>query len=135
MQARIGRIVSKREAHMPKSTTLEPPVEETIDQQQQQGDKKPATGQGGRSHRRGGGGKGTEGDQGGHGNPIDNDVNRLVEMLTSMREILELTVNHDPPLVPRDLRSAFQNNWPDVDGLFGLAIGRLRRGTRFSNGS
>jgi hypothetical protein len=112
---------------MPTSTTLEPPVEAKIEEQQK-GNKKTATGKGGRTHRRGGGGLGTDADEGGYGNPTGDDIRRLIKMLTLMRESLELIVNHDPPLVPRDLLSDFRRNWPHVYRLFGLAIHGLRRG-------
>ena len=107
-------------------TTLEPPVEAEIEELQK-GEKKTAAGGGGRTRRGGGGKLGTEADEGGYGNPTGGDIRRLIAMLTLIRETLKRMVNHDPPLVPRELSDGFKANWPHVDTLFALAIRRLRK--------
>jgi hypothetical protein len=84
------------------------------------------TGGGGQLGRRGGGG-GNQGDQGGSGNPTQDDFSRLLQILTRIRQSLDLLVHINPPVVPQVLHSQFVRNWPEVDGQFNRATMHLTR--------
>lgn len=85
------------------------------------------TGGGGGLGRRGGGARGTQGDQGGPANPAGDDSSRLLQMLTRIRQSLDLLVHVNPPVVPQVLHSQFNKNWEEVDREFNRALAFLAR--------